>query len=313
MAKVPQINSSRDTASRLLRLSSLPYKASYEHVGQDPIERALPISISHLDFAYSSRPTARVLQDFTLKIHARTFTCLVGSSGCGKSTIASLLLGLHQIPNLPLDNDRSAISIAGKDIRSVHLPTLRKLVALVPQSPVLFPTSVAENITYGIEPSSPLISDLSLIHRAARMAGIHDFIVSLPHGYESQLGDGGLGLSGGQAQRIGIARALIRKPQLLILDEPTSALDAGNAEGIRRMLRELVEDDGVAVMCVTHDTDMMKAADSVVVLARGKVVEEGKWETLMAKDGGKLRELTGEGGGLGRVGEEWEEEEEAGM
>ena len=164
-----------------------------------------------------------------------------------------------------------------------------------------------DNIIYGIEADSPLIRESALIHAAARMAGIHDFIISLPHKYETQLGDGGLTLSGGQAQRIGIARALVRKPQVLIMDEPTSALDASTAEGIRKALRELVQKENVAVMCVTHDPEMMKAADCVVVLDQGHVAEEGSWTVLMGPNFGKLKEMMEGGGGLGRVSEELEE------
>ena len=306
---VPQINSSCDTASRLLRLSSLPYHASYEHVGQEVIKNALPIFISHLDFAYASRPSARVLSDFTLNIYERSFTCLVGASGSGKSTIASLLLGLHQCPSATLNDneERSAIGVGFREIGSLHLPSLRKLIVLVPQTPVLFPTSVKENITYGLETDSPLTCEPGLIHAAARMAGIHDFVMSLPHEYETPLGDGGLTLSGGQVQRIGIARAFVRKPQVLIVDEPTSALDASTAEGIRKALREFVQKENVAVVCVTHDPEMMKAADRVVMVDKGHVVEEGSWNALMGSNYGKLKEMMKNGGESGRMNEALDE------
>ena len=197
--------------------------------------------------------------------------------------------------------------MAYREIRSLHLPSLRKLVVLVSQTPVLFPASVKDNITYGLESDSPLICEPALIHSAARMAGIHDFVMSLPCKYETQVGDGELSLSGGQAQRIGLARAFVRKPQVLILDEPTSALDATAAEGIRKVLRELVQRENTAVMCVTHDPEMMKAADRIVVLDQGHVEEEGSWAALMGQDVGRLKEMMGTSDKIQRVSEELEE------
>ena len=137
------------------------------------------------------------------------------------------------------------------------------------------------------------------MEHAARRAGIHDFIVSLPRGYETVIGDGGLGLSGGQVQRIVIARALCRRPKILILDEATSALDGESAWVVRNSVSQLVrEESGMTVIIITHSRDMMQCADYVVVLEQGRVAEEGGFRELVARKG-KLWEMLRVGGSSG--------------
>jgi ATP-binding cassette subfamily B (MDR/TAP) protein 1 len=171
------------------------------------------------------------------------------------------------------------------------------MMSIVPQTPTLFPTSVRANITYGIELNSRLTSRENM-ERAAQRAGIHDFIASLPGGYETFIGDGGLGLSGGQAQRIVIARALCRRPKILILDEATSALDGESAWVVRRSVMELVrEGSGMTVIIITHSMDMMQCADKIVVLEQGRVAEEGVFTELLARKG-RLWEMLRVGGVL---------------
>ena len=219
-----------------------------------------------------------------------TSTALVGSSGSGKTTVAALLLGLY--PCRP-----GLLSIAGHSIGTLHTPTLRSLIILVPQEPTLFATTVAKNITYGLSESSPLTAPVNIYAAAAR-AGIHDFILSLPYGYHTEVGEGGIGLSGGQVQRLGIASALVRKPKVLILDEPTSSLDAESAKGIRGCIRELVK-AGTTVLVITHSVEMMRSCETVVVMAGGKVVEKGTWEGLMKRKAGDLKRLIGSEGMMG--------------
>jgi ATP-binding cassette subfamily B (MDR/TAP) protein 1 len=169
------------------------------------------------------------------------------------------------------------------------------MISIVPQTPTLFPASVGANITYGLELNSPL-SSLANMEHAARRAGIHDFIVSLPRGYETLIGDGGLGLSGGQVQRIVIARALCRRPQILILDEATSALDGESARVVRKSVMGLVrEGSGMTVIAITHSRDMMQCADAIVVLEQGRVAEEGGFMELLARKG-RLWEVLRAGG-----------------
>jgi ATP-binding cassette, subfamily B (MDR/TAP), member 1 len=307
IAFVPQIASSIDSGSRLLRLARLPVRTSHEHGGwiklnpEDPHTLSGPIKFSNVTFSYSSRPETLVLSNLNLTIPGGRCTAIVGSSGSGKSTIASLLLGLYPSSTHrgPCQSSESPpITLSGHDIRSLHLPTLRSMISIVPQTPTLFPASVRVNITYGLESNNRLTS-LANLEQAAQRAGIHDFIASLPGGYETVIGDGGLGLSGGQAQRIVIARALCRRPKILILDEATSALDGESAWVVRRSVMELVgEGSGMTVIIITHSMDMMQCADYIVVLEQGRVAEEGVFRELLARKG-RLWEMLGVGGVLG--------------
>ncbi|KAL2842183.1 P-loop containing nucleoside triphosphate hydrolase protein [Aspergillus pseudoustus] len=299
MTWIPQINTSREMARRLFRLVDLPAHTSHEHTGTHKPKAVSPIEIKNLNFHYPSRPNALVLRDISLTIPSGSCTALVGRSGSGKSTVASLLLSLYETPS-PSSASSSetdvtpAISLAGMNIRDIHTPTLRSLVSIVSQTPTVFLATVQENIAYGLPPSSPLRTLLN-VRAAATAAGIDDFISSLPNGYQTTIGDGGLGLSGGQAQRVVIARALVREPQVLVLDEATSALDPGSAETVRRTVRGLVDArEGLTVLIITHSREMMEIADSVVMLDEGRVVETGPFRALARRRNGKLRALIGE-------------------
>lgn len=292
MASIPQISSSRSTASQLLRLTRLPYKASHEYTGHIRLAHPGPINFQDTEFTYSSRSTFPVFRGLNLSLAPATSTALVGASGSGKSTIASLLLALYP-------PDRGTITINGISISRLHIQTLRSLIAIVPQQPTLFPGTIAENITYAL-PENSRTASLIEIRAAARAAGIDTFIDSLPFGYSTLIGDGGSGLSGGQAQRIAIARAVVRKPHLLILDEATSGLDQGTASGIREMIRAL-EQEGIGVLVITHDRRMMQACREVVVLKDGMVWERGHFQNLIWQ-GGELSRLMGSSQGLKEVG-----------
>ena len=331
-----QINMSREAGSRLLRLARLS-TTSHELSGAVLIEEAGDISLNGVNFTYPTRKDVPVLRDVSFTIPRGSCTAIVGSSGSGKSTIASLLLKLYQSDTNTFGTSRAHdLSISGHNINSLHTTTLRSHMAIVSQTPVLFPGTIAENITYGLSPSAPE-SSIDSITAAADAAGVSEFIDSLPHAYQTVIGEGGTGLSGGQAQRIAIARALVRSPDILILDEATSALDVTSAGIIRDTIRKLVRDarpnseatllaspplspgsrsggvwdfeDGsgkgkmsvvgvgkkerkrMTVIIITHAKEMMAIAEHVIMLDKGRVVEEGTFGELKRKKGGAFGRL----------------------
>ncbi|EDN10607.1 hypothetical protein HCAG_07068 [Histoplasma mississippiense (nom. inval.)] len=289
---VPQISSSRDTARRVLRLTTLPKGFSHEDEGKLEISHPTPLKFTNVNFSYPSRPNKLVLRNLNLTLTENSCIAIVGPSGCGKSTLASLLTALYPVTSSQIGG-ASMLSVGGNDIQKIHTPTLRSLISIVPQQPTLFPSSVKDNISYGLDPSSPL-NTIHNIRSAARAAGIDEFITSLPEGYDTIIGDGGLSVSGGQAQRVVIARALVRKPRMLVLDEATSNLDVHSAEQIRRTVKDLLMGNGgqlLTVIIITHAVEMMEIADRVVVVDKGCVVEEGPFLELMGKAGGELRRL----------------------
>lgn len=280
---VPQINSSRSTATQLLRLAHLPYKTSHEHTGHVRLSDPGPIIFENTTFTYPTRPTVHVLSSFNLTLAPSTMTALVGASGSGKSTIASLLLGLYP-------SSSGTIRINNIPISTLHLASLRSLVAIVPQRPIIFPATIAQNIAYALPEGSPLAS-FGNIKAAAVAAGIDDFIKKLSAGYATLIGDGGTKLSGGQEQRIAIARAIVRRPKLLVLDEATSGLDGESAEGVRDAIATMAR-QGMGVLAITHDKEMMKACGEVVVMKGGRVCERGQYGRLRWQ-GGELTRLLG--------------------
>ncbi|KAK5162965.1 ATP-dependent permease [Saxophila tyrrhenica] len=295
LVAIPQIGSTKDTGSRLLRLADLP-EDSHEHLGDTRITTVGDIVLEDLRFAYPSRPDQIVLRDINLHIQPGASTAIVGGSGSGKSTIANLLLNLYGT-DTSLDGTyhrNGDVILGGRSIQHIDTASLRSLVTPVSQTPTLFSATVAENIAYGLPPDSPHISSLA-IQAAAAQSGIHEFIVSLPHGYDTQVGDGGLGLSGGQAQRLAVARALVRKPAVLILDEATSALDVESANLVRQTIESLVRETemNMTVIIITHHRDMMAIADHVVVLDQGSIAEEGGFQELLAKNGALANLLSG--------------------
>jgi ATP-binding cassette subfamily B (MDR/TAP) protein 1 len=227
-----------------------------------------------------------VLTNVSIKIAQNSATAIVGRSGSGKSTIASLLLALYEAP--VSKDGRPTVRLGGEDISRLHIPTLRSHISIVSQQPIIFPGTIFANISYGL-------SDRASIHSvrvAAEAAGIDDFILSLPNGYFTVIGDGGIGLSGGQKQRLVIARALLREPQILILDEATSSLDPAGAEIVRQTVQELVASrNNLTVIIITHAKAMIEIADHVVVLDQGVVVEDGSYRDLAHRVGGRLYEL----------------------
>ncbi|TRX91571.1 hypothetical protein FHL15_007576 [Xylaria flabelliformis] len=315
---IPGISAAQVTASRLLYYAYLPLDSSHETKGTKTLARPLPIRFDGLSFAYPSKRNYPVLRNLTASFDAGVSTALVGPSGCGKSTIISIILGLYapSTPSASIHRGSSDHSLMFSSVpfQQVDLSKLREQIGYVPQTPFLFPASIAGNIAYGLLEDSPLRAPAN-IEQAAREAGIHDFIRSLPDGYDTIVGDGGQTLSGGQAQRVCIARALARRPKILVLDEPTSALDAESAEGIRQTIQRLLnperhnnsnrdnsvgmrKHERLCVIMVTHSQDMMRIADRILVIDLGRVVESGTYEELYEKKG-KFAELVSGGVWMG--------------
>ncbi|KAK5573661.1 ATP-dependent permease [Exophiala xenobiotica] len=296
VAYIPQVSSATDNATRLLELARMSV-ISHEYGGKvkldrdDPNTLSGPIHFINQTFFYPTRSETAALRQLNLTIPSGKCTAIVGSSGSGKSTITSLILGLYPPAtdelSIPLSNDLDgppSLTLSGRDIRILDITTLRSLIAIVPQTPVLFSATVRENITYGLQTGTSLVS-ATCIESAARAAGIHEFIQSLPQGYATIIGDGGLGVSGGQGQRIVVARALIRDPKILILDEATSALDHESAGVIRDSIINLIrtKEGKMTVVVVTHAKEMMSFADHVIVLENGSVAEEGAYQELLRR------------------------------
>jgi ATP-binding cassette subfamily B protein len=203
---------------------------------------------------------AEVLSGVSFTIRAGTFCAILGPSGVGKSTIADLLVRL-------LDPDTGTVSLDGHDLRHLQIKNLRDHVVLVDQAPYLFHATIAENIAYA-RPSATRTE----IEAAGTAAGLDELIRRLPEGYETKTGERGLALSAGERQRIAIARALLRRPQVLVLDEPTSALDADTEKLIARNLREHL--GGSTVIAITHRPALAEIADQIVSLREGKAWAE---------------------------------------
>ncbi|WP_347332125.1 ABCB family ABC transporter ATP-binding protein/permease [Marinimicrobium locisalis] len=227
------------------------------------------INFRHVHFGYhQDRP---ILKDLSFCVSAGQRVAIVGASGAGKSTIARLLYRFYDV-------DDGVIEIDGQDIRSVTLESLRKAIAVVPQDTVLFNTSIRENIAYGNPEASS-----EAIERAIRMAHLDAFIASLPSGDGTVVGERGLKVSGGEKQRIAIARVLLKGAPILIFDEATSALDSRAEAAILSAIREVSA--GHTSLVIAHRLSTIIDADNILVVDNGKLVEQGRHHQLLQQDG----------------------------
>ena len=223
------------------------------------------------DVAFGYDAARPILKGVSISVGAGENVALVGPSGSGKSTIGRLLFRFYDVKG-------GALCIDGQDVRDVTQESLHAVVGLVPQDTVLFNDTIRYNIAYGRDGATQ-----DEIEAAARAAQIHDFIARLPDGYETPVGERGLKLSGGEKQRVGIARALLKDPPILLLDEATSALDTETEASIQDALRRAGE--GRTVITIAHRLSTIADADRIVVLENGEVAEEGTHEALLARQG----------------------------
>ncbi|KAK8850386.1 hypothetical protein IAR55_004304 [Kwoniella newhampshirensis] len=234
------------------------------------------IRLEGVHFRYPTRPAVRVLRDLSIDVPAGTYVALVGPSGCGKSTTIQMLERFYD----PLVGK---VTLDGIDIRELNVSSYRSQVALVSQEPTLYAGTVRFNILLGANKPMEEVTQAE-IEAASKDANIYDFIMSLPDGFDTEVGGKGSQLSGGQKQRIAIARALIRNPKVLLLDEATSALDSQSEKVVQEALDKAAK--GRTTIAIAHRLSTIQRADQIYYFAEGKVAEHGTHQELLAKRGG---------------------------
>lgn len=230
-----------------------------------------PVTFSNVQFSYPERPEAPVLKNVNMEIAEGECVAIVGSSGSGKSTIAALLQRLYEPGS-------GTVAVGPNELRDTDVQHLRHHVSVVSQNPNLFDATIAENIKYG----NKAISEVD-VRTAAKAANVHEFIMSLPQGYDTMVGENASLISGGQAQRLQIARALARPSKILILDECTSALDPSNQAAVLETIRHAKL--GRTTVMVTHKLAVMRMCDRILVVHDGEIAEHGTYEQLMSRKG----------------------------
>jgi len=262
---------------RFLEIMDQPIEADkkdvreYKHLNGD-------IEFKHVSFAYSTdNKTKEVLNDVSFKVEKGKTVALVGPSGGGKTTICHLLPRFYNI-------EQGEIKIDSKNIQDISMKSLRENIGIVQQDVFLFSGSFYDNILYG-----KLDASKKEVIAAAKKANIYDYIMSLPNGFDTEIGERGIRLSGGQKQRLSIARVFLKNPSLLILDEATSALDNTTEVLIQEALNSLKK--GRTTIVVAHRLSTIKNADKILVVSNGKIIEEGTHAKLINKRGGIYKKL----------------------
>jgi ATP-binding cassette subfamily B protein len=227
------------------------------------------VRVEHVSFSYNK--DRQILDDISFDIPSGKKIAVVGPSGAGKSTLSRLLFRFYEA-------DRGRILVDEQDIRDVTQASLRENIGIVPQDTVLFNQSIFHNIHYANREAS--MDDV--IH-AARVANIHDFIESLPDGYETIVGERGLKLSGGEKQRIAIARVILKNPRILVFDEATSSLDSRSEQSILKSLKEVARQHTTLV--IAHRLSTIIDADNILVMEKGRIIEQGSHQSLLTQNG----------------------------
>jgi ATP-binding cassette subfamily B protein len=223
------------------------------------------------DVRFGYRPDREILKGVSFTVPPGRTLAIVGPTGAGKSTISRLLFRFY-------DAGSGAVRVDGQDVREVTQDSLRQSIGVVPQDTVLFNDTIRYNIAYG----RPGASDAE-VEQAAKLAQVHDFVLRLPDGYDTRVGERGLKLSGGEKQRVAIARTLLKDPRILILDEATSALDTRTEQEIQAALRDAAR--GRTTLVIAHRLSTVVEADEIIVLQDGRIAERGNHGALIARDG----------------------------
>jgi ATP-binding cassette subfamily B protein len=227
------------------------------------------IKFENVSFAYD--PERPILKNVSFEVPAGKMVAIVGPSGAGKSTISRILFRFYDI-------SRGKVLIDGQNIKDVTQASLRAAIGMVPQDTVLFNDTIEYNIRYGKPDASP-----AEVREAARLAQIHEFIVTLPQGYDALVGERGLKLSGGEKQRVAIARTILKSPPILMLDEATSALDSHTEKEIQDALERVAQNRTSLV--IAHRLSTVVHADNIIVLDHGEIVEQGTHLELLTRGG----------------------------
>ncbi len=246
----------------------------HQEVADAPGAPALQVKAGEIEFRdvhFAYNPDRPILRGVSFRVPAGASLAIVGPTGAGKSTISRLLFRFYDVTE-------GAVAIDGQDIRGVTQDSLRAAIGVVPQDTVLFNDTIRYNIAYG----KPGASQAEIEH-AARLAQVHDFVTHLPQGYDTRVGERGLKLSGGEKQRVAIARTILKNPPILILDEATSALDTHTEQGIQSALRAVARDR--TTLTIAHRLSTVVDADEIIVLDAGRIVERGRHAALLARGG----------------------------
>ena len=236
--------------------------------GKDLQPKTSNIKLNHVNFSYESK---KIIDDVSLDIPEKTTTALVGPSGSGKTTLCNLIARFWDI-------ESGSISLDGHDVKEYSYDSLIRNFSFVFQTVYLFEDTIENNIKFG----NPDASHEEVV-AAAKKAACHDFILSLPEGYQTKIGEGGTSLSGGERQRISIARAIIKDAPIIILDEATANVDPENEEALMQAIHSLTKDK--TIIMIAHRLKTVEHADQIIVLNQGRIVEQGKHQELLAKQG----------------------------
>ena len=262
-----QIQKAMGAAQRIYAVLDTPLESTATSTGVLVSKSSGKLTFRNVDFAYD--PKRPVLSDFSLEVQPGEVVAMVGSSGAGKTTLINLLLRFYR-------PTAGTISLDGIPLDTLDVQSLRSQISLVSQDPFLFSTTVRENILYG----NPKAGQ-QLVEQAAKNANIHEFIVSLPRGYETLVGQRGVALSGGQRQRISLARAFLKDSPILLLDEATTSVDSEAEALIQDALEKLTV--GRTTMIIAHRLSSLHRAQRIIIMEGGRITEEGSHQSLLAR------------------------------